>query len=95
MDQSTQNKKSAIRNLIIFVIAINLLGWMGWILAQDSTEESVGLGTLIWLGTPLLVSLLIRLFSKDWEDIGIKPNFKGNGRWYAFRFFPLLWLWSY
>ena len=92
MDQSTQNKKSAIRNLIIFVIAINLLGWMGWILAQDGTEESVGLGTLIWLGTPLLVSLLIRLFSKDWEDIGIKPNFKGNGRWYAFSFlvFPVI-----
>jgi membrane protease YdiL (CAAX protease family) len=39
-----------------------------------------------------LVSLAIRLFSKDWEDSGIKPNFRGNGKWYAFSFliFPAI-----
>ena len=86
------DKSKTIRNLIIFVIAINLLGWLGWMLAQDGTEEAVGLGTLIWLGGPLLVSLLLRLFSKDWGDIGIKPKFNGNGKWYLFSFlvFPII-----
>lgn len=68
-----------IRNLIVFVIAFNLLGWLGWMVAQDGTEEAVGLGNLIWLVSPLLVSILMRLFSKDWKDMGLKPNFKGNG----------------
>ena len=91
---NTQNvdKSKTIRNLIIFVIALNLLGWLGWMVAQDGSAEAIGLGNLIWLAAPLLISLLLRLFSKDWQDIGIKPNFRGNGRWYAFSFliFPAI-----
>ena len=92
MNAQTVNKSSSIRNLIIFVISFNLLSWLGWMIAQDGTAEAVGLGTLIWLGAPLLVSILIRLFSKDWRDIGLKPKFKGNGRWYTFSFlaFPVI-----
>ena len=92
MTTQAKHRKKTIRNLIIFVIAFNLLAWLGWMVAQDSSAEAVGLGTLIWLGAPLLVSLAIRLFSRDWKDIGIKPNFKGNGLWYAFSFlvFPLI-----
>lgn len=92
MRQSAHSDKTTIRNLIIFIVAINLLGWLGWMLAQAGTEEFIGLGTLVWLGSPLLVSILIRSFSKNWGDIGIKPNLKGNGKWYAFSFltFPLI-----
>jgi membrane protease YdiL (CAAX protease family) len=92
MNHPIQNNKATFRNLIIFVIVFNLLGWRGWMIAQDGNKEAVGLGNLIWLGAPLLVSLLIRLFSKDWKDMGLKPNFKGNARWYAFSFlaFPVI-----
>ena len=92
MTTQAKHHKKTIRNLIIFVIAFNLLAWLGWMVAQDGTAESVGLGTLIWLGAPLLVSLVIRLFSKDWKDIGFKPNFRDNGKWYAFSFlvFPAI-----
>ena len=84
VNKQTENHGKTVRNLIIYVIAFNLLSWLGWMVAQDGTVESIGLGTLIWLSAPLLVSILIRLFSKDWKDIGIKPNFGGNGKWYAF-----------
>ena len=86
---NTREKKRGhtVRNLIIFVLAFNALGWLGWMVAQDGTQEAIGLGNLIWLIAPLVVSILIRLFSKDWRDIGIKPNFRGNGRWYAFSVF--------
>jgi membrane protease YdiL (CAAX protease family) len=93
-DMKTQNanRRKTIRNLIIFVIVFNSLSWLGWMVAQDGTVESIGLGTLIWLGAPLLVSLVIRLFCKDWKDLGLKPNFKDNGKWYTFSFlvFPVV-----
>ncbi|MCP4541120.1 MAG: CPBP family intramembrane metalloprotease [Chloroflexi bacterium] len=80
---STQNKGS-IRNLIIFVLAINIIGWMAYFFAQGGgTPESQGLGMLLWLVAPFLVSILLRLFTKDWQDIGVKPNLNGNGKWYA------------
>jgi membrane protease YdiL (CAAX protease family) len=92
MNKQTENRGKTIRNLIIFVIAFNLLAWLGWMVAQDGSVEAMGLGILIWLGAPLLVSLLIRLFSKDWKDLGLGPKLKGNGKWYTFSFFvfPLI-----
>jgi membrane protease YdiL (CAAX protease family) len=92
MNTQTENRGKTVRNLIIYVIVFNLLAWLGWLVAQDGTVESIGLGTLIWLGAPLLVSLVIRLFSKDWKDLGLSPRFKNNGKWYVFSFlvFPVL-----
>ena len=92
MNASTHNNRTTIRNLFIFVIVFNLLAWLGWLIAQAGSVETIGLGTLIWLGAPLLVSILIRLFSRDWKDLGIKPKFMGNGKWYAFSFlvFPAI-----
>jgi membrane protease YdiL (CAAX protease family) len=92
MIKPKQNREKTVRNLIIYVIVFNLLAWLGWMVAQDGTVESIGLGTLIWLGAPLLVSLVIRLFSRDWKDLGLSPRFKNNGKWYAFSFlvFPVL-----
>lgn len=82
---NTQNNKGAIRNPIIFVLAINIIGWLAYLFAQGGgTPEAQGLGLLVWLVSPLLISILLRLFTKDWKDIGIKPNLKGNGKWYAF-----------
>jgi membrane protease YdiL (CAAX protease family) len=88
-----QNKKHTIRNLIIFVFAFNVIGWLTYFIATGSdTPDAQGLGLTIWLVSPLLLSILLRLFNKDWQDIGLRPNFKGNGKWYAFSIliFPLI-----
>ena len=92
MKPQDADRRKTVRNLIVFVIVFNLLAWLGWMVARDGTVESVGLGTLIWLGAPLLVSLVVRLFSRDWKDLGLSPKFKNNGKWYAFSFlvFPVI-----
>ena len=80
----TQDRKRTIRNLIIFTISMVIIGWLGWLLAYSGgDEDSRGLGNLIWLASPLVISLLLRAFAGDgWKDIGIKPHFKGNWGWY-------------
>ena len=65
MTAQTTNNKQTIRRLIIFVVGINLLGWLGWLIAQEGTADAQGLGMLIWLGSPLLLAILLRLFGKD------------------------------
>jgi membrane protease YdiL (CAAX protease family) len=87
------DKRSIVRNLIIFVLVFNALGWLGWLVASGgNTPEARDLGLLIWLVSPFLVSILIRLFSRDWVDLGLKPNFKGNAKGYLFSLlvFPVI-----
>jgi membrane protease YdiL (CAAX protease family) len=78
-----------IRNLIIFVICIVAIPWLGYGLdvsrGADSHDQNNSLGWLLFIVTPLLVSLLLRAFAGDgWKDLGINPAFKGNGKWYLF-----------
>jgi len=84
-----QNKKTTIRNLIIFTIAVVASGWLGRgldVFMGSSSKDSLGM--LFWLVLPLVVSLLLRSFAKDgWEDIGIKPFFRGNVNWYIIALF--------
>jgi membrane protease YdiL (CAAX protease family) len=80
-----ENKKRTIRNLIIFTVSINVIGWLAWLFyLLNGTPESQGLGMLIWISSPLGISFLLRALAGDgWKDLGIKPAFKGNGGWYA------------
>ena len=42
------------------------------------------LGAGIWLVFPLITTIILRIFAGDgWKDMGIKPNFKGNIKWYV------------
>jgi membrane protease YdiL (CAAX protease family) len=84
---SIQNQASGttIRNLTIFVIVVLAIGWIGRgldvLLGSPSSE---GLGILLWIGMPLVASLLLRAFAGDgWRDFGIKPNLKGHASWYV------------
>ncbi|MBN2500193.1 MAG: CPBP family intramembrane metalloprotease [Anaerolineales bacterium] len=82
MNAVQTDAKKTLRNLVIFVIAINLIGWLAIPLNQN--PEAQGLGMLIWLAAPLVVSLLLRAFAGDgWEDFGLGFHFKGNGIWYV------------
>jgi uncharacterized membrane protein len=74
-----------IRNIIIFAFVAFTCGWLGVLVDKfvepQSESESLGMG--IWLVFPLLSVILLRFFAGDgWKNIGIRPNFKGNMKWY-------------
>jgi predicted Abi (CAAX) family protease len=50
-------------------------------LTEQPEGDSLGMG--IWLVLPLLTSLVLILISRlSWKELGLKPNFKGNIKWY-------------
>jgi membrane protease YdiL (CAAX protease family) len=84
MNIQNQSNRTTIRNLVIFTTIVLGIGWVGrgldLMMGNPSTE---GLGILLWIGTPLVASSLLRAFAGDgWKDFGIKPNFKGNVSWH-------------
>lgn len=85
MNIQNQNNRTTVRNLAIFIIVVLAIGWIGRgldILMGNPASESFGM--LLWLITPIVISLLLRAFAGDgWKDFGIKPNFKGNAVWYV------------
>ena len=85
MNIQKQNNKTTVRNLAIFIIVVLAIGWIGRgldILMGNPVSKSFGM--LLWLITPIVISLLLRAFAGDgWKDFGIKPNFKGTAVWYV------------
>lgn len=74
-----------IRNIFVFTIIVVLCGWLGVFVDSFLTEQPEGntLGMGIWLVLPMLTVIVLIFNSKiSWKEIGIKPNFKGNVRWY-------------
>lgn len=74
------------RNVFIFIAVVIAVPWLGRsldiLLESQSTQE--GVGVLIWIATPLVVSLGLRAFGgSGWQDLGLRPHLRGNGRWYA------------
>lgn len=87
--------KKLFRNTVIFIVIVILSGWIGAlvdsILTEQSKGDSTGMG--IWLVLPMLAAIAITIFSRgSWSDIGFKPNFKGNIKWYliAALIFPVV-----
>jgi len=82
------NKKHTKRNLIIFTILVLGLAALAGLIESftvppDAEPGESGLGQLLWLIAPLAVMLLLRIFGGDgWSDLGLRPNFKGNGFWW-------------
>lgn len=81
-------------SLIIFIIVVLASGWIGVFIDSFITSQSKGnsLGMGIWLLLPILTMLLLRFINSDWKDIGVKPNFTGNIKWYLVSIFiyPLI-----
>jgi len=74
-----------IRNIILFTFVVFVCGWLGVLVDKfiEPQPEGETLGMDIWLVLPLLTVILLRLFASDnWKDLGFKPNFKGNTKWY-------------
>jgi membrane protease YdiL (CAAX protease family) len=85
MNTQNQSNQYTRRNLTIFTILVLASGWLGrWLDALTGSTSSEGIGMLVWIIAPLGVSFLLRAFAGDgWQDLGLKPAFKGNGLWYA------------
>jgi membrane protease YdiL (CAAX protease family) len=81
-----QNNRTTIRNLTIFTLFVLASGWIGHgidLLMGNTGMDTPGLA--VWLLIPLPLSLLLRALAGDgWKDFGLKPNLRGNLRWYAF-----------
>lgn len=80
-------KSNTFRNVAIFSLAAISCGWIGvglnQLLGEPSNLES--LGSLIFIATPIVCMLLLRLLGGDgWKDLPLKPRFKQNARWYIF-----------
>ncbi|MFZ6018632.1 MAG: CPBP family intramembrane glutamate endopeptidase, partial [Chloroflexota bacterium] len=78
------NKRRTIRNLVLFTVVVISIGFIGRGLdVRMGNSPSESLGMLLWLVVPSVFSLLLRAFGGDgWKDFGIRPNFKGNGKFY-------------
>lgn len=75
----------SIRNIIIFAIVALGGGWLGVALDRLNPPQDPmqGLGTLIWLISPLLANILLRAFGGDgWKDFGLGLNLKAGWMWY-------------
>lgn len=80
---NTQDNRT-VRNLVIFSVLVVASGWVGAWVESLLDSSAKGIGQLIWIITPLVVSFLLRAFAGDgWSDLGIRPSFRRNARWYA------------
>ena len=83
MNSLTNSKAHTIRSLIVFVIGVVALPWLGWGLdvgrGADPHSQQNSLGWLLFILSPLLMSLLLRAVGgAGWKDLGLRPAFKGS-----------------
>lgn len=78
------NKRDKI-TLWIFVFVTITAGFFGYLLDQILTEQPEGdsLGMGLWLVLPFLTGIVLRIVNKDIDQIGVRPNFKHNFKWYT------------
>ena len=84
----TMSKRYKI-TLSIFVIVTITAGLFGYLLDQVLTDQPEGssLGMGLWLVLPFLTGIVLGIINKDLKQIGVKPNFKHNLKWYAVSIF--------
>lgn len=85
MNTDIHKKSHPLRDVLLFTLLFNLIAWLAWgMAAPQADEQTRSLAMLIWLLAPLLVSLLVRLFSRNWQDTGFRLKLRGNIGWYGF-----------
>ena len=78
------NQKRTIRNLVIFILVVLGMAVVAGLIEPFTVPPGAepgtsGLGQLVWLVTPFLMTLVMYIFGGGWSDLGLRPNFKGNG----------------
>lgn len=88
----------AVRNICIMALFTAGGGWLGiWIngITGNTAPPMESLGALVWLVSPLLAGILLRIFGGDgWQDAGFGLNLPAGGKWYlvAILVYPLVML---
>jgi membrane protease YdiL (CAAX protease family) len=72
---------------VIFSILVTVVAWAAPLLGGG--PRSPGMGFILWGIAPLLVSLLLRVWMRDWSDLGMRPAIKEHARWYLLSVFAL------
>ena len=77
---SRKYDKKMLRNVIIFTLVVLSCGWVGRLVdLKVGTDSNGSLGQLIWLVSPLLITILLRSFMGDgWRDLGIRLKLREN-----------------
>lgn len=73
-------RKKTIWLVVLFSLLVTFVAWIAPVLGDS--PSSPGLGFIIWGSAPLLVSLLMRLITRNWSDLGVKPAIGKNIQWY-------------
>ena len=78
------SKREKISLVIIIFIAITA-GFLGYLVDQVLTDQPEGnsLGMGLWLVLPFLTGIVLRIINKDMKQMGVRPCFKDNLKWYA------------
>ena len=79
---SDSERKKTIRYIGVFSFLVIALAFLGPLLG--GSPSSPGIGFVLWGIAPLLVAALLRLVTRDWSDVGIKPAIRKNVGWYIF-----------
>lgn len=87
---TTLEKRKTLWRVLIFSVLVSGVALLSPLLGGSPTKP--GLGFILWGIAPMLMSLLMRAGTHDWSDLGLKPAFKKNVRWYGISFFliPIL-----
>ncbi len=77
------------KRILVFIAVVVGCGWFGKIidLLLVGQPQGQSLGSLIWLVVPCITAVLLAVVHKsEYKTLGLKPNFKGNAKWYAVSF---------
>lgn len=80
-------RRKTIRNIILFSVLVNMTAWLAPLLG--GSPASMGPGFILWGLAPLLVSLVMRVVTRDWSDLGIYPALGKNIHWYLLSFLAI------
>lgn len=79
-----QNKRASTL-AVVFILVVLGVAFLAPLLG--GSPSNIGLGFILWGTAPLLVSMIMRLATKDWSDAGLKFNVKKNIAWFIIAVF--------
>lgn len=84
---NTLEKQKTLWRVVLFSVLVNGVAFLSPLLGGSPSKP--GLGFILWGVAPMLVSLVMRVVTRDWTDLGHKPTFKKNLLWYGISFFAI------
>jgi len=74
------DRKKTIWRVVTFSVLVTAAAWVAPLLGGSPASPEPGF--ILWGTAPLLVSIIIRVATRDWSDLGAKPDIRKNIGWY-------------